>query len=485
MLRPSTTTWEPMDHRITEFIAGLRAAGVRVSVAESADALRAIEQAGITDKNFFRMALQASLIKESNDFDTFNRLFGLYFGQGAPPPLQQPGSGGQLSEEEQQRLQQMLQQMMATMTPQQLAQLFQAMMSGQGLTNQQMRELIERLSGQPIMSAPQYQEWMARRAMRDMQMGKLDQALRDLLEQLRAQGMREEALQEIERAARENQEALAQQIAQQVGQMMQDQARQEGEPRPRSQEELLDRPFDQLSTEEARDMRSVVNRLAARLRSRMALRQRRGKTGTLDAKGTIRTNMRYGGVPMIVKHRKRHLKPRLVVLCDRSRSTENVMTFMLLMLYALHDQVSRTRSFAFIDELHDMSIYFAESRPEEAVRQVMENIYPRRSYSTDLGASLADFCKDYLGTVDSRTTVIVLGDGRNNENDPNLRAFDDIRKRARKVIWFNPEPKYMWGVYDPGSLSSDMLRYAPMCDAVHEVGNLRQLAAAIDSLFVR
>ena len=473
-----------MDQRITEFIAGLRAAGVRVSVAETADALRAIDQTGIDDKRFFRLALQASLIKEPNDFEAFQRLFPLYFGPGNPPPLQQPGSGGELSEEEQQRLQEMLEQMLASMTPQQIAELFKAMLSGQSMSNQQIRDMLAQL-GPPSMSNPMYQDWMVRRAMREMQFGKLDQTLRDLLEQLRAQGMREEALAEIERAARENQEALAQQISDQMGQIMQEQGRGEGQPPPRPQEQLLDKPFDQLDSSDTKDMRAIVNRLAARLRSRMALRQRRGKTGSLDAKGTIRTNMRFGGVPVFIKHRTRHLKPRLVVFCDRSRSTENVMTFMLLMLYALHDQVSRTRSFAFIDHLHDMSIYFAESRPEEAVRQVMENIYPQRSYSTDLGASLGEFCKDHLGTVDHRTTVIVLGDGRNNENDPNLRAFDDIHRRARKLIWFNPEPQYMWGVYDPGSLSSDMLRYAPLCDAVHEVGNLRQLAAAIDNLFVR
>ncbi|MEI7772854.1 MAG: CoxE, partial [Chloroflexales bacterium] len=77
------------------------------------------------------------------------------------------------------------------------------------------------------------------------------------------------------------------------------------------------------------------------------------------------------------------------------------------------------------------------------------------------------------------------GDGRNNENDPNLAAFDEIRRRARKVIWFATEERYKWGVYDPGSLSSDIYKYAPMCAAMHEVTTLRQLAEAIDRLFAR
>jgi len=474
-----------VDRRITEFIAGLRAAGVRVSLAETADAMRAIEQAGIVDKNFFRLAMQASLIKDAKDFATYNELFPLYFGKEAPPPMQQPG-GGQLSEEEQEQLMQQLQQMLANLTPQQLAQLFQSMLTGQPMSGQQMRAMLGNVSS-PHMTDQRYREWMTRQAMRELEFNKLNQALRELLAQLREQGMSEESLKAIEQAARENQQALAQQLGQEVAQQMAEQARGEGKnpPRQRSESELLDRPFDQLDEQDADGMRKVVGRLAARLRTRLALRQRRGKTGTLDAKHTIRSNQRFGGVPMLVRYRKRHLKPKLVVFCDRSVSTQHVMTFMLLMIYSLHDQLSRTRSFAFIDQLHDMTMYFAESRPEAAIEQVLQNIRPTRSCSTDLGAALNEFTRDQLGIIDSRTTVIVLGDARNNENDPGLAAFDQIRRRARRVVWFATEEQWKWGVYDPGSLSSDMYKYAPMCDAMHEVTSLRLLADAIDRLFVR
>lgn len=474
-----------MDRRIAEFIAGLRAAGVRVSLAESADAMRAIEQAGIADREFFRLAMQATLIKDANDQATYNELFPLYFGKDQPPPMQQPG-GGQLSEAEQQRLMEQLRQMLAAMTPTQLAQLFQSMLLGQPMSGQQLRAMLGNIPA-PHVTDQRYRDWMTRQALRELQFSKLNQALRELLEQLRQQGMSEEALQAIEQAARENQQALAEQIGQQVAQQMADMARGEGrnQPRQRSEAELMDRPFDRLDERDADDMRKIVNRLAARLRTRLALRQRRGKTGTLDAKATIRANQHFGGVPVLIKHRRRHLKPKLVVFCDRSVSTQHVMTFMLLMLYSLHDQLSRTRSFAFIDHLHDMTMYFAESRPETAIARVMQEIRPTRSYSTDLGAALNEFSRDQLGLIDGRTTVIVLGDARNNENDPGLAAFEQIRRRARRVVWFVTERKEQWGVYDPGSLSSDIFAYAPMCDAMHEVTNLRQLADAIDRLFVR
>ena len=474
-----------MDRRITEFIAGLRAAGIRVSLAETTDAMRAIEQAGITERNLFALALQASLIKDAKDQATFRELFPLYFGQNAPPPMQQPG-GGQLSDDERAQLMQQLQQMLAQMTPEQLAELFRAMLSGEPMSGEALRDMLAELPP-PQMTNQRYRERMTRQALRELDFHKLDQALRELLEQLRQQGMSEEALQAIEQAARANQAALAEQIGQQVAQQMAEQARGAGQARPRqrAESELLDQPFDRLDEHDASDLRKLVNRLAARLRTRLALRQRRGKTGTLDAKSTIRANQRFGGVPMQIKHRKRHLKPKLVVFCDRSVSTQHVMTFMLLMIYALHDQLSRTRSFAFIDHLHDMTMYFAEARPEAALEQVMQSIRPTRSYSTDLGTALGEFTRDHLGCVDQRTTVIFLGDARNNEHDPGLAAFDQIRRRARRVVWFATEEQWKWGVYDPGSLSSDIYHYAPMCAALHEVTNLRQLADAIDRLFVR
>jgi uncharacterized protein with von Willebrand factor type A (vWA) domain len=83
-----------------------------------------------------------------------------------------------------------------------------------------------------------------------------------------------------------------------------------------------------------------------------------------------------------------------------------------------------------------------------------------------------------LDAVDSRTTVIFLGDGRNNHNDPRLDLFERLRRRARRVVWFNPEERYLWGTGD-----SDIQAYAPLCHAVHQVSNLAELGDAVDKLF--
>ena len=92
-----------MEHRMTRFVAGLRASGVRVSIAESQDAWRAVEHLGIVDREAFRLALRSTLIKEAADYEVFDELFPLYFGTGTPPLL---NPQAELSPEQQQMLQQ-------------------------------------------------------------------------------------------------------------------------------------------------------------------------------------------------------------------------------------------------------------------------------------------------------------------------------------------------------------------------------------------
>lgn len=465
-----------MDDRIIQFIDALRAAGVRISVAESADALRAIEVAGIADKDVFRAAMRATLVKEHHDIPEFDRLFPMYFGAQAPPMTSRPGQG--MSQEDREKLAQMLEQMLANMTPEQLRQLFELMMTGQNISREQLQQLLNDLTSQGQMTNMYYQPWMTRRAMRELQFDRLDELLQELLEKLRQAGVSEEALQQMAQEARENQQSLGEQIGQEIGaNMMRRAAEERREQKPL--DELLDRPFERLRYEEIEDMRGIVTRLASLLRSRAALRQRRGSKGTLDAKSTIRANLKYGGVPMDVHHKKKHLKPKLSVICDLSTSMRPVVSFMLMLVYAMQDQVSRTRSYAFVADLFDISNDFNEARPELAIETVLERIRPGY-YNTDLGNSLATFARDHMGTVDRRTTVIILGDGRNNHNDPNLRDFESIKRRARKVVWFNPEHPRQWGTGD-----SDMLQYQPLCDVVHRVSNLRELVDAVNSLFTR
>ncbi len=181
-------------------------------------------------------------------------------------------------------------------------------------------------------------------------------------------------------------------------------------------------------------------------------------------------------MPLEIQYRERHLKPRLVLICDISTSMRYCAEFMLTLIYELQDQVSKARSFVFIDDVHEISDFFREQPPNQAIRTVLSN-FPPGSYNTDLGSSLQTFYNDKLEALDHRTTIIILGDGRNNYNDPRLDMALELRRRSRRLIWFNPESPSQWNTGD-----SDMSRYAPLSDGVFQVRNLAQLVEAIDRI---
>ena len=119
---------------------------------------------------------------------------------------------------------------------------------------------------------------------------------------------------------------------------------------------------------------------------------------------------------------------------------------------------------------------FKEYDTQEAVTKVMmEN--PPGYYNTDLGNALYTFAQEHMGLITGKTTTIILGDGRNNYNNPRLDIIQDIQRKGRRLLWFCPEKESLWGTGD-----SDMLEYAPLADSVHTVNTLRDLADAVDQI---
>jgi uncharacterized protein len=456
-----------MEERIARFVAALRAAGVRVSLAESEDAWRAIRTMGVMDRDRFRWSLRATLVKEASDLPIFEELFPLYFGVDQPPMLN-PQDG--MSPEEQEMLQQTMDDLAG-----ELQQLLNWLLNGRQPTKEELQELAEQ-AGIDRASSTREAERYARRMQRLLHWEQLRELLEMLWELLAEQGMDPQTIQQLKERVAQNMAALEKELEQFAGQAIGEHMVEEYQRLPPSVDELMQRPFELLTEEEMRRLRDEVRRLAARLRSHAALRQKRGKDGRLDAKSTLRANLRYGGVPMELHFRTRRLRPKLVTLLDVSTSMRPVTEFFLRLLYELQDQIQKARSFAFIDHLEEVSEDLASMQPDEAMRAITTKLPPGH-YNTDLGGSLREFEADHMDAVDFRTTVIVLGDGRNNLQDPALDTFSNLGRRSRRLIWMNPEYPAQWGTGD-----SDMLEYAPLCNEVYQVRNLAQLAAAVDKM---
>src|SRR5215212_11117602 len=455
-----------MESRILQLIAALRASGVRVSLAESAEAFSAVDLMGIQHREHFRLSLRATLIKDVRDLPVFDKLFPLFFGNG-----EQPMMGGNptddMTPEEAQMLADALRQF-----AQSLRQRMQRLMNGEQLSKEELEQLGQ-MVGLNEMDDLRYQEWMAQRMMRALAFPEVREALRELMEQLQQMGMSREKLEQVREQIAQNMQGIEDQIKQYAGERIAENLSQQ--PPGESADNLMNRPFHTLSDADKKVLQHEVKRLAATLKTRIALRQKRAKSGQLDPKGTIRANLKHHGVPMEIHYRDKIRKPRVVVICDISTSMRFCSELMLSFLFALQGQISKTHAFAFIDHLEYISEDFNGTNADEAITSVLWRM-PSGHYNTDLGWSLNDFNNEYLDTLNGQTTLIIVGDGRNNYNDPRLDIFSLMSRRAARTIWLNPEPPIMWHG------DSDMAKYAPLCNNVLKVGNLRELASAVDQL---
>lgn len=456
-----------MDKRMVDFIRALRAAGIRISLSESQDAMFGVNEVGITNMDQFRQTLKSTLVKEHRDQPKFEYFFPLFFSSNEPPL---EDIMDELTPEQQEMLQQALEAMMGDSDS--LRELLDQLLNGQPLSQEQLDQMGE-MAGLMNGDDMSQRGWFERRMRRQMQMQSLENMLADLLQELSEMGMSDEALEELAEMLRENLQGLSEQISQFVGASLAERmAEREPEPRP----DLLDVPFQRLSQHDVDNIRDEIHRLAAKLRSRASMRQKKARTGDFDPRKTLRKNMKYGGVPIEMQYRRKHKKPKLVLICDLSTSMRYMVEFLMTLVYEMHDHVAKTSSYIFIDDMVDVTMELEQMDSQTAVAKVLRD-NPPGYYSTDLGNSLNTFAKDHLSAIDSRTTVIILGDGRNNYNDPRLDIHTDMQRKARRLFWFCPEHPAQWGSGD-----SDMQLYAEQADGVYMIRNLRDLANAVDEI---
>ncbi len=378
-----------MEDRLIKFIAALRAGGVRVSMAESVDAFLAVDDLGVMDRESFRLSLRSTLVKDATSLPVFDELFPIFFAGGDTPAMQDILADMDMSPEEAQMLAQAMR-----MFNKKLREMMERLLRGEQLTEDELRQLGQ-MVGLNRMDDLRYQEWMARRMMRALQFDEVRDAMREMMEMMAQMGMNKERLEQMRGLIQANEQALSDQMESYAGRRIADNMS-EQPPMGDKLDELMDRPFGRLSDKDMQILRHEVRRLANRLRSRIALRQKRAKTGQLDAKATIRANLKHGGVPMEIKHRDHRLKPKLVVICDISTSMRYCSELMLSLVYQLQDVVTKTHAFAFIDHLEYITPDFQGRDADAAIDNVLIRMPPGH-YSTDFGYSAQELSAQLHG----------------------------------------------------------------------------------------
>ncbi|MFK8048685.1 MAG: VWA domain-containing protein [Halioglobus sp.] len=218
----------------------------------------------------------------------------------------------------------------------------------------------------------------------------------------------------------------------------------------------------------------LVRKMAKRLAARHSRKRKITKRGQLNMAKTIRHGIPNDGVMFKTYWKQtRKDKPKILAICDVSGSVAAYAKFLLMFLYSLQDILPQVRSFAFSSHLGEVSHLFDEYPLEKAI----ELVNWQYGGATDYATALEDFSQLALDDINSETTVIILGDARNNNGDPRLEVMQSIFARSRQVLWLNPESRRAWGTGD-----SEMLRYQSACHFAAECNNLKQLERIVDQL---
>ena len=460
-----------MEERILEFIGDLRRAEIRISTAEALDALGASAEVGLTDRETFKATLAATLVKEARDEETFNRIFNLYF-----LDLEALGEGLKKAlGPEDPRVQDQLDQVMDQENLD-LDELTELLMRGQGSE----MEMAIRDGGQGaglerLMYFLQV-GYFSRRISDQFDWSAIERDIEKIMQALEARGLDPGQLARIRNYLELRLEAFRRMIRQHVQRELERRAYRAGEKLTR--EVLADKPLFALTPDEVAQMRNVVAKLARRIKDALALRQRQEQKGRIDSRKTMRKSLAYDGVPMEIFLKRRHReKPKLITICDVSDSVRNASRFMLQLVWSLQECFSRVRSYVFVSEIAEVSQAFSTYPVERAIEWALKGAPVDYHCRSDFGYAFNRFATTELESLDKKTTILLLGDARNNYNDPQAWALRLIRERVKGIIWLNPEGQWGWGIGD-----SVMPLYAPACDIVRECRTIGQLGEVVDNL---
>ena len=206
--------------------------------------------------------------------------------------------------------------------------------------------------------------------------------------------------------------------------------------------------FMHASREEMQQLQRAIYPLTRALAARLAQRRRRRHRGHLDFRQTVRHSLSYGGVPAEPKFKRpRPSKPEIMVVADISGSVASFARFTLQFVYAMQSEFSKVRSWVFIDGIDEVTRFFDESDElADAIHRVnTEADVVWVDGHSDYGHAFEVLHERHIREVTQKSSIILLGDARNNYHASQAWMLAEMRKRARQVYWLEPRAARLLG----------------------------------------
>ena len=434
-----------MDRVLTDFIRALRSGGVSVSPAETIDAAGALKVIGYADKLALKHSLSCALAKSQEEKRIHDDLFDLYFSRMPQDSRSETNSSNEDK---------------ASNDASEIEQLSSS--GDEAEISMALEQAAQEAGVQDIRFSTQT-AYYAQQMMKAMGSEQLQVRLIDALQNQRPEA---DAMMEARADMQARARAYVEQQFDIFGKGATEQFR----------EEILgSKRLSEMDGYDLHRMKALIAKIAKKLATKHSRRRKRKNRGVLDVRKTLRANAGVDGIPFstIWKQKKKD-RPKIIAMCDVSGSVSQYVRFLLLLLYGLKETIPRLDAYAFSGRLQDVGPMLTNGDFDPVMKRIVNTI---GMSSTDYGQSLSDFKVNYWNTLDRRTTIIILGDGRSNHGDPRLDIFKEMAARAKRVIWLCPEPESMWGTGD-----SEMLRYKAWCNQMSHVSTIKDLERAVDEV---
>ena len=469
---------------LSGFIVELRNAGLPVSLTENLDAMEAVKVIPVEDRDAFKYALGCTLVKNAAHWRAFETVFEVYFSlRGAQYSMNENGEFDSAADQQMpgQPGEQQGGGGMEGLTPEELAQmLYNALLNADQMMMRAIaKAAVTRFSGMEP-GRPVGGTYYLYRTLRNLD---LDGMLERLMEASKQQvggelTPLEERLERDEFQSRIDQ--MRQEIEAEIRRRLVADRGAEAMAKTLRKPLPEDVDFMHATREEMVNLRKAIYPLTRKLAVRLARKRRHGRKGPLDFRNTVRHSLSYGGVPADPKFKfPRPAKPEIMVIADISGSVAAFARFTLQLVYAISGQFSKVRSFVFIDGVDEVTRFF------EGIEDITEAVHRVNTEAdviwvdghSDYGHAFESFWERWGKDISPKTTVILLGDARNNYHASQAWVIKEMRKKARHVYWLNPEPKSYWNTGD-----SILGEYAIHTDGTYECRNLRQLERFVEVL---
>jgi uncharacterized protein with von Willebrand factor type A (vWA) domain len=436
-----------------DFITVLRKAGVRISISETLDAVNAAQIIGYDQRRRLKDALSASLAKSPAEKKIFDSCFDSFF---SFTFFQSPRKANTLHRE---MLEEAFKDPLAALVLKDDKGQLAALMKEAG-----------RMADVSSIKTPLQKSLFAMKILNQMGMPGME-AMVAQIKNSTGSGSSQQTAELLEKGRDE----LVQTVKEYVEQQLQLNA----DGADAKDQFLQTTPLSQIELRHLHRMDGLIQRLIRQLEDRNSRRLKTANRGKLDYKKTLRKSIAYGGFLFAPLWKKKKVnRPDVIVICDISRSVLRTVRFLLLFIYGLNKRIGRIHTFVFYSNMFDASQIFDRHSVEESLSRITTDAsLPIIRGRSDYSAMFTSFQDQYLHLVTKNTTVVILGDARNNFNPPRADVLKAIGERCKRLIWLNPETKPFWGTGD-----SEIKTYAPYCHLLQECNTLVHLERVVGTL---